>query len=568
MLSRKKIFITLAGLAVIYGLWWRISNLERPLIYDEIWGLTHWIKRPIAEILTLFNNQNNHPLNSVWMKLAHNWSSRSLITLRLHSFIAGLLIPLFTAIIAWLLTRRRFIVLLAIFLTALHPGLIYYSQVARGYALQTAAVMLFYLLIVCYQYYRKLPSKIITALAAGLIISFLIACFSLATAILYLTPAIAAHLIYLFLKPAITKQQVNWLQSLRTHAILLCGYAVITLAAAWIYLGHYEQFKAAVPAGGGDYIKSSTDFLTLIIKRGQALLSGPIWLSALFPLACKKYRSIALLAWAMVIPALLAAIIIKVGPTRVYLPLVPSISIAAATGLHCLTLTVPKYRGKLQIVIALVLLGYAVWHLPNRYLTWAAIDWRPIITTIDRQYPATSSYRCYPANEGLPISAGLPREVNNNIKPFYNGMRLINFGQDKTFEGLDNSNGIARLSFKSDIAPKKIIFANGIVANIYRLRKLNSNSRPRSNIILAEIQVQPVVTARAAVGYLRSYDSWYLLNCWFNPIRQTADKRQQLLSFQLISEAKKMSISQLTEIEQRSGGRVRFYWLEAVRQKK
>jgi hypothetical protein len=562
-ISRKKLFVGISLLALAYGIYLRVINLERPLIYDEVWGLMNWIARPVSEILTLFNNQNNHPLNSVFMKFSDFMFGRSLIMMRMHSLVAGILIPLFSGAIAWRLTKKRFIAAIAIILCSLHSGLIYYSHVARGYSVQSSAIMLFILLVLVYNDSSKKTGTAAICGVIGMIGCFVIACFSLSTAILYLAAIMVMHVIFILLSA--------WQHSNRklfkmvssavvNNSVLVSGYAVITLFAAWMYLGHYAQFKSAVPAGGGFYINSFADILSFLSEMGKSLLPWLVWCSALLCFRFKKYRIIGLMTICYILPAFLAGVFIKVGPPRVYLPLVPVIIIAASTGVYSLTMVYKKWSRSLQIILPLLLVMFLMFSLPERYLKWSAIDWSDIISEINNEFPAHKSYRCYPANETLPISASLADEVKNNIKPIYDGMLFINFGRDQRIKGLNNKNGVGEVEFHSSEAPPLVNFSQ-INANIYVLKKVVAGSKIKSNLIFAEIPLQGVKTARAIINDLRSQgDEWYLLNCWFNSVRMSQSGKK-LVSYQLISDSSKLSIAELLEIEQRSFGRVRFFWL-------
>ncbi|MCF6175110.1 MAG: hypothetical protein L3J71_05045 [Victivallaceae bacterium] len=565
MLSRKKIFIGIALLALAYGIYLRLINLERPLIYDEVWGLMNWIVKPVSEILTLFNNQNNHPLNSVFMKLSNFMFGRSLIMMRMHSFAAGILIPLFSGAIAWHLTRKRFIAAVTIILCSLHSGLIYYSHVARGYSVQTAAIMLFILLVLVYNDSSKKTGRKAIYLVVGMIGCFVIACFALSTAILYLSAIMVMHVICILLlawQRSNSKLFEMGTSAVVNNSVLVSGYAVITLFAAWMYLGHYAQFKSAVPAGGGFYINSFADILSFLSEMGKSLLPWLVWCSALLCFRFKKYRLLGLMTSCYILPAFLSGVFIKVGPPRVYLPLVPVIIIAASAGVYSLTMVDKKWSRPLQIILPLLLVMFLIFSLPERYLKWAAIDWSNIISDVNSKFPEHKSYRCYPANETLPISASLPDEVKNNIKPIYDGMLFINFGRDQRIKGLNNKNGVGEVEFHSSESPPLVKFSQ-INANVYVLKKVVAGSAIKSNIIFAEIPLQDLKTARAAVGFLRTQGTeWYLLNCWFKPIRmsQTGGK---LVSYQLISDSSKLSVAELLEIEQRSFDRVRFFWLSS-----
>ena len=71
-------------LALCLRLPWMYNAFE----YDEIWSLQNYGPLSVWQILTDLGLPNNHPLNSLWMKIFAGTDSR--IVLRMHSLLAGL----------------------------------------------------------------------------------------------------------------------------------------------------------------------------------------------------------------------------------------------------------------------------------------------------------------------------------------------------------------------------------------------------------------------------------------------------------------------------------------------
>jgi hypothetical protein len=87
-------------------------------------------------------------------------------------------------------------------------------------------------------------------------------------------------------------------------------------------------------------------------------------------------------------------------------------------------------------------------------LKWAAIDWSDVIADVNKNFPSHKSYRCYPPNEPLPISAFFKDEMANNIKSIYNEMFFINCGREFKIRGLNRKSGVSDVEFKSVAMPE------------------------------------------------------------------------------------------------------------------
>ena len=120
----------------------RFRDLFAPLAYDEIWSLSEFAPLPAWRLFTDLALPNNHPLNSLCLKLL-TFFSAPLSALRLHSFAAGMLsIPLAGAVAFGVWRSRRAAFWAALFLALSAPAAAY-SQLARGYALQLMFLLLY-----------------------------------------------------------------------------------------------------------------------------------------------------------------------------------------------------------------------------------------------------------------------------------------------------------------------------------------------------------------------------------------------------------------------------------------
>lgn len=110
----------------------RVVGLDAPLWYDEVFTLTHFVRLPLAALLTDFSSLNNHMFYSLQAKAAvllfgeHPW------VLRLPALLLGIA----SLAVVWVMGRRgagRAAALLATLLLALSYHHVWFSQNARGY---------------------------------------------------------------------------------------------------------------------------------------------------------------------------------------------------------------------------------------------------------------------------------------------------------------------------------------------------------------------------------------------------------------------------------------------------
>lgn len=572
MLQRKKILYLITTIVFIYGIYLRWLNLTRPFLYDELWGLTHWVKLPIKESLMLFYIPNNHPLNSLFMKLAVHFWPNSLTMMRLHSFIAGIAIPLLAGGSAWLLTRRKMVVAMTVIFCAMNTGLIYYSQVARGYSIETMFIMLFLFLLLTYQVKTNKTKGKKIFIMSGMVLSFCLACFSQPTAILYLAPIMVLHTAYILIKQWQNRVSglVNLTNIVRKNIILISGYAIITLFAIWMYIMHYSHFKAAVPEGQGIPVKSFTDFISAISIIAQKLFPWFIIIGLAGCLTLRKYRVFFLSGVAFIFPAFLAGIVIKFGPPRVYTPIAPVILMIAATGFYSLIVLTAKWRKYMVMLLPAVLTAYIMLTYQTRYINWAEVSFHRTVKWLDQYFPQGHSYHCYPPNVGMKIAMTYPSEVNNNIQRLYDNMPFLYADSDKPLKAIDISQNKGwvvhvKLPVTGIININNAPVSKDIKINVYRLKRLvNTNSQP--DIIIADIPLQNANIVKAAGDFLCSGSGeWRLLNCWFKP-KLKSKTGEKFIACQLISNNCLWSVKKLKDIERKSSGKIIFYTLVPVQQ--
>ena len=84
----------------------RFLNIFSALEYDEIWTLENFSRLDVFRLLTELALPNNQPLNSLFVKLVVTLDG-PVWAIRLHSFIAGILLLPLAGFIAYVLSGKN-----------------------------------------------------------------------------------------------------------------------------------------------------------------------------------------------------------------------------------------------------------------------------------------------------------------------------------------------------------------------------------------------------------------------------------------------------------------------------
>lgn len=303
---RTRRFLQFGAAIAAAALALRLPWLWNALEYDEIWSLQNYAPLAFGKILTDLGLPNNHPLNSLWLKLAAGADSRAF--LRLHSLLAGVGTVIAGGWFALYWFRRRSAALWTMACLAVSSPLAAYSQSARGYSLQCFFLVLFALSAVSIQP-RFRPRRVKYLPEVGVVVSGVGAIWSVSSSALFLFPMSLVALWYGFRR---------WRRGEREY-LGLAAFAVFgVFTFAW-YASLWNVMKgaqgwAAPITGAGMYLDA--------VMRVCGELGVP--LAALFLLA--MYRRNRAVAAAALFP-LAAAIWTNLGGARVYLPVAASAAV-------------------------------------------------------------------------------------------------------------------------------------------------------------------------------------------------------------------------------------------------
>ena len=360
----------------------RLLMFLGPMEYDEIWSLGY-VDKSVGAILTDLATPNNHPLNSLFMKV---WLSCPEIAelpqlTRLHSLIFGMLSVTLTGMLALGIFRSRAAALFSMLFLAFDAAAVFYSDQARGYSTQLFFLLCFANGLVWSGKLRKfLPWKYLPE--AAIVVGALGAVLSVPSAPIFLAAMLIAGRLYRRKTP---------------EASLLIAIGVAWALVA-VYLGiNQAALREAQTKFGTRFTDFSQwmGFLFMILQDFFALGVVPFLLVLL---ATDRRRGMLLGFCALAIVG--SAAFVSAGPSRVYLPLCVLVALGCGRGAHALlTVALCGNNRKLAKIIAVAAVFLAVFGCYQLYDTWHITDYYGWLNAGQSMppeylnvYPATSSY--------------------------------------------------------------------------------------------------------------------------------------------------------------------------------
>jgi hypothetical protein len=161
---REPVLYTTLVVCAVVGFGLRVCVISQPIRYDEAVTFLGVCEEGLDEVLSNYNQPNNHILHSLLAWISTRILGDSLIAIRLPALIAGLLVIPVTFVLGLRLYGRT-AACIAAALVATDPQLIEYSANARGYSLMTC---LFLLIAVCLTKRRYTSTGVVVLSALGL----------------------------------------------------------------------------------------------------------------------------------------------------------------------------------------------------------------------------------------------------------------------------------------------------------------------------------------------------------------------------------------------------------------
>lgn len=478
--TRSKYFFGLAALITLGGLALRSTSLGGSLEYDEIWTLDFYASKSLGTIFTDLALPNNHPLNSLLVKLTA--IGKNSVSIRLGAWLAGVLTIPAAGYFAWLVSRRRRAALWTMALIALSAPLAAYSQLARGYSLQLFLLFIFGIgALWLWRGQYRLAAYF--AIAIGAIGSML----TLSTSILTLLPAGA------LLAAALIRRG--------RYRDLAAGVVPGLFTLFWYWL-NFDQFRAG--QAWGIPFHSAADYFQWF----NAVLNqlGVYPLAFVFAIIAGSFcwRRYVFALWLTGVFPLLAAPLTRGGPPRAYFALIAIWAVLAGSVAAMPALARRRF---FLILFALLPLWSYFDNLPN----WRPTDYYALFDTARRLPP--QQLVVYSATASNPLAWNNRPEA---YKDFINRLlcrdrerELLMVDGSGGLNGVDSNGAEKTLSFP---VPGKPYRLNDLSGELYCLEELRT-APAAGEIVVAVIRPIPDAAMVAVMEYLKVY-GWLKLNCF------------------------------------------------------
>ena len=486
MNARRQKFLLFGLLITAAGTLFRLLRLDAALEYDEIWTLESYAAKSIRTIFTTLSLPNNHPLNSLAVKLtafpgaAPQW-------IRLAPCLAGVLaIPLAGAV-AFGLWRRRGAALWSMFFVALLPAAVFYSQQARGYSPQ-----LFFLLLFAAGLYaaRRFPRSGCAAIFLGATGAML----TLPTSAFYLGAAGTA---------AAFRCRKTWRKHLPAAISLAAAGA---FALAWV-LFNFRQFQAN--RSWGIPIDSFPAFGSYLYDTVSGNIPAVVLLAAVPALLFQFRRGLPVLwIWLWL---LVAAVLFNGGPPRTALPLAAATTLLAGAGVALLRRRVPAYGKVIGAAFGILTLAALAAAYREPYP-----DWYGIHRTV-RQLPPEVLV-LFPANDSWPLAwNNAPESYREQLRriaplpPGHTKRSLLIVSRDGSLTGCAPNGAELRVPIAAEGIPVEFDAMRGM---LYGLEELDG-APAAGDTVVAFIRPLPEAEAKALLQELFARRKDFLsFNVW------------------------------------------------------
>ncbi len=566
-LTIAMILVTLALFAA--GIALRCHQLStKALEYDEIWTLTNYASKPNSIIFSDLGTPNNHPLNSLLIKYSVMTFGASPVALRLFALISGIGVLLASGWLTWEIFKNRFAVVTTVALCSFSGALIHYSQTGRGYMLQTFLLTLLILTIVLYENHRKTLSylpKII--LLTAFPIAAVAAILTLSPSILFITAIALIHWYYLLNQQFQNSSSQNagkqLLSLLKNNRDLIISYSIIYSFALIWYLSNYAKFKAGQQFGTEiNSIAVLLDYLKQFLPKFNGYV---LPLVPLLMFIKKSWRKWAVAYLFIILFLICSTLLLRGGPPRTYLPLIPLINIAAAGTMAMIIQLVSnrKIAKKAVIITVSAFIVFCSYNLFSTLNDWQPPDWKKIWQAVQQAFPKSNYFISYPACAGLEISFNnRPQAIMDNCRRVVQPGKFVQIAQPGIISITDSKGSQQSLYVNSAIKPLTKQLA-GVNVDIYGIEKITSETKLNRNIVIAYIHPNRPRMAKAAYGHLiyESNITWGVVNSWLSKVALYDKQQQPIRYFILATNDYSLSKEKLLDIEKRSNNVIQFFYI-------
>lgn len=575
--AARLVLVVCFALLFCLGSFCRIRGVAtRELDKDTIWTLYHYAARPVAEILTQLALPNNHPLSTLLIRQSVSLFGPSNVSIRLPALLCGLAIPLLAAGIAHLLFRDAVTTLLSLAFVSWSGGLVYYSGSARGYGIQTALILAYILLVLFYESDSVKTTRYASVCRVLFLLLPLAATLTLSPSILFTVPIVLIHLAYLIWRqapPASAQREVGAMlaAAIRANRELLLVYAGL---GAILFCWYFVNLRFFLEGQGhGRDVGSAAQFAHFAVATIGALTGWTLALPALLLLTRRQVRWLAGVLLFLVAVPLASALVIKAGPPRVYIPLIPLLQIGSAGGIGlvvgALARRIPLPRGVLLATCtAVACTGFI--GLGSRVRPWCkTVHFRQAWHQMNLDMPS-DAFICYPAEAGLLVryydndaSFRLPARIPERDCLFVNAEPT--FEPDKR-QAADVIQGLSLRDFAGGkfvhldgLQPLHTRVLGNMLYSVYQLERITSATVAAPRFVVAAIALNEREVVHQALLLLsrdqEDAEHWGVLNPFHRGDGAGSD------SFVLVAERPPLTVTEMLELERTSPTSIRFFRL-------
>jgi len=537
------------------------------LEYDEVWTIHYVIKTHWLDIFSDISIPNNHPLNSLLIRLSTSAFGNSLWAVRFPAFLSGIGLLIGVFALSRLVLRNRIAVWLAVNLAAFSPPLISYAQKARGYSLQ-ACILVW--LIICILKSERFKSYSIKHLISLTALAFLppLAFLTISSSPLFVAPLFLTHLFWILTRRF--HDSTSYAELLRKYAGTIIAYFIgLGTCALWLWHG-YEHFQHGKTIWETHQPETGWQLAVMTVERLHQLCWWPILLAALF-FAGKQWKKNYGKAMILIIffPFIIAPLT-SIGPARVYLPLHVLLNIAAAGGVTLMLSFVPQNKRN-QLLSAILVASISVTAAiagPLKVSRWRPPDWNkffPQICKFGEHFH--QMYISYPADAGLTINFHYPRSsILQHMERLPRGENwyLAQVGSKTEILGANWLGTAAALQ----APPTKVLtqIAEMIVIAVYGLKRIEINDSqtvfpPISIAVIPRLPPQQVEELHQDFFMNRK---WHFLNMFLRTPVFNVKKKELVSGRVFAASGTDLSLDELKKIWEASNRKISFYELNGI----
>lgn len=397
----KFYLVMLVGI-LLTGFILRIDGIHRGMEYDEIWPLMVFHDRQAWEVFTVRDEENNfHLINHALAAIAAKNDNFTELNYRRWSLIAGFLLMMGVATLAFVVTQNYACSLFAALFCALDPCLIHYAQIARGYVLQH----LFAVLLCLWLFFERLQHRRPVVWNMGLILIAMLLQAAVVTSAIVWFPIFAVFAIDKLWQ--LRNKRIS-LRHLFTKAFIPLGICC-TILGSWLV-----WILPCLSVGTQHTVDVHQPIIVQTIITIQSLTYWPLhilWISGLFVYYRHRFTRV-IIALVITIMAF-GGITGLLGPARVYSYLLPFCFISAGIALnYFLKLLLPHKRIP-PLVLFVVCMGIVA--LSSVYLhsakdKWQQVDYKHLVPKLMEKFP--HGYFLFDAHSGMRVRYYYLDEIN------------------------------------------------------------------------------------------------------------------------------------------------------------